>query len=109
MPGIFDPLSPGYDPEDIKSPWSDVKDQWKKFDAVKPRRCEATPAHRAPRVDLRDKRKTLRRKNLLRGEQLNQTRSQLRIGHTPPRPIQNPHPRECETSITASGRTAHAH
>lgn len=35
VPSVYDPLSPEYDPDVAKSPWSKVKDQWKRFDAVK--------------------------------------------------------------------------
>ena len=36
VPKVYDPISPEYDPEVAKSRWSEVKDQWKKFDAVRP-------------------------------------------------------------------------
>ena len=36
MPSVYDPASAEYDPDVAKSRWSDVKDQWKKFDAVRP-------------------------------------------------------------------------
>jgi hypothetical protein len=36
VPSVYDPLSPDYDPEVARSTWSKVKDQWKKFDAVRP-------------------------------------------------------------------------
>ena len=45
VPSVYDPMSPEYDPEAAKSKsrWSDVKDQWKKFDAERPPRT-APPA-----------------------------------------------------------------
>jgi hypothetical protein len=40
VPNVYDPLSPEYDPEVVKSPWSKAKDQWKEFEK-EPRRPAA--------------------------------------------------------------------
>lgn len=45
VPSVYDPLSPDYDPDVANSPWSKVKDQWKKYDAAKP----PPPARTTPR------------------------------------------------------------
>jgi hypothetical protein len=41
VPSVYDPLSPDYDPDVAQSRWSAVKDQWKKFDAVRPPQASA--------------------------------------------------------------------
>jgi hypothetical protein len=56
VPNVYDPLSPEYDPEVANGPWSDVRDQWKRFHAV-----QAPPASRS------EKETTDRRCNLKSG------------------------------------------